>query len=134
GISLQNQTDLWRPFPVEYKRGEPKSGNYDAAQLCAQAICLEEMLCCDIPCGALFYGEIKRREAVEFTPELRGAVQNALREMHDLFRRGYTPKSKPSKACNACSLKELCLPTLAKTQSVQNYLVQSLEGDTCGTY
>ncbi|MEG2435622.1 MAG: CRISPR-associated protein Cas4 [Ruthenibacterium sp.] len=133
GISLQNWIELWRPFPVEYKRGEPKAGNYDAAQLCAQAMCLEEMLCCDIPCGALFYGEIKRREAVEFTPELRDAVQNALREMHDLFRRGYTPKSKPSKACNACSLKELCLPTLAKTQSVQNYLVQSLEGETCGT-
>ncbi|MEG2596435.1 MAG: CRISPR-associated protein Cas4, partial [Ruthenibacterium sp.] len=116
GISLQNWIELWRPFPVEYKRGEPKAGNYDAAQLCAQAMCLEEMLCCDIPCGALFYGETKRREAVKFTPELRDAVQNALREMHDLFRRGYTPKSKPSKACNACSLKELCLPTLAKTQ------------------
>lgn len=127
GVKLQNQADTWQPFPVEYKRGEPKIGNYDAAQLCAQAMCLEEMLCCVIPRGALFYGETKRRQAVEFTPELRCAVQEALLEMHNLFRRGYTPKSKPTKACKECSLQDLCMPTLMKTKSVQSYLAQSME-------
>ena len=62
GIPLAGKEGLWQPYPVEYKRGSPKQGAYDEAQLCAQALCLEEMLCCDIPEGALYYGEIRRRE------------------------------------------------------------------------
>ena len=116
----------WLPFPVEYKRGEPKSGNFDAAQLCGQAMCLEEMLCCEIKKGALLYGETRRRLPVEFSPELRGQVCAALEEMHELARRGYTPKVRPSKACKACSLSELCIPTLMKTKPVKEYLEESL--------
>ena len=70
GISLNGHDGLWQPYPVEYKRGKPKEHNADEMQLCAQAMCLEEMLCCTIPCGALFYGEPRRRTEVEFTPEL----------------------------------------------------------------
>jgi CRISPR-associated protein Cas4 len=107
---------------VEYKRGEPKENNCDAAQLCGQAMCLEEMLCCEISSGALFYGERKRRTIVEFSSELRSEVLAALKEMHELYDKGYTPKVKPGKSCNACSLKELCMPVLMKNTSVKEYL------------
>jgi CRISPR-associated exonuclease Cas4 len=99
----------------------------DEAQLCAQALCLEEMLCCDIPDGALFYGETRHRQPVTFTPELRQEVEDTVLEMHQLFQRGSTPKVKPTKACNACSLKDLCLPKLMRTRSVSDYLRSHLE-------
>lgn len=122
GIHLHGRDGQWQPFPVEYKRGKPKEHQADELQLCAQAMCLEEMLCCSIPKGALFYGEPRRRTVVEFTSELRQTVQENLAEMHDYYARGYTPKVKPRKGCNACSLKELCLPKLMKKKSVTAYL------------
>ena len=127
GVTLNGRDGRWLPYPVEYKRGEPKAGNCDALQLCAQAMCLEEMLCCHIPEGALFYGQTRRRQVIAFTDELRAQVQSALAEMHQLFHRGYTPKVKPSKSCNACSLKELCLPVLGRKSSVSSYLTAAME-------
>lgn len=126
GVGINGWEGLWMPFPVEYKHGEPKENNCDAAQLCAQAMCLEEMLCCQIPRGALFYGQTKRRLSVEFSEELRQETKDALAEMHALYKREHTPKVKPSKACNACSLKELCLPVLMKKLSVKAYLEERL--------
>lgn len=127
GISLQGEEGLWQPFPVEYKRGEPKDHQADELQLCAQALCLEEMLCCDVPEGALFYGEIKRRTSVSFDHKLRLQVQEMLNEMHSLYKRGYTPRVKPSKSCNACSLKELCLPELLNRKNVRAYIKEAME-------
>lgn len=126
GISLNGHDGLWQPYPVEYKRGKPKEHNADEMQLCAQAMCLEEMLCCTIPCGALFYGEPRRRTEVEFTPELRRAVEDSLNEMHDYYKRGYTPKAKPRKGCSACSLKEICLPKMVQRKSVAAYVEGAL--------
>lgn len=127
GIPLRGKEGLWQPYPVEYKRGNPREDTGDTLQLCGQAMCLEEMLCCDIPEGALFYGEIRRRVVVPFTEELRAQVRELLAQMHDLYHRGYTPKVKPSKSCNACSLKELCLPKLMKNRSVAAYLKDAME-------
>lgn len=127
GISLPGREGLWQPYPVEYKRGSPNTTSANALQLCGQAMCLEEMLCCQIPVGALYYGETRRREQVEFTAALRQEVQEALTEMHQLQIRGHTPKVKPSKSCNACSLKDICLPKLMRTQSVSKYLHAHLE-------
>lgn len=127
GISLPGREGLWQPFPVEYKRGSPKTTEADQLQLCAQAMCLEEMLCCKVPEGALFYGEIRRRELVSFTPELREQVRSMLTEMHELYARKYTPKVKPAKRCNACSLRELCLSKLSRKKSVAEYLRTSAE-------
>lgn len=90
-------------------------------------MCLEHILCCDIPEGALYYGEIRRRERVAFTPALRSQVKELLLQMHELYRRGYTPKVKPTKSCNACSLKDLCLPRLLKSRSVSAYLKSAME-------
>lgn len=129
GVALARTDGLWLPYPVEYKVGESKEGSYDEAQLCAQAMCLEEMLCCDIPAGALFYGKVRRRQVVEFTPALRELVVNTAHEMHELYDRGSTPKVKPRKGCNACSLKELCLPKLLKNPSVSGYLNRALQED-----
>lgn len=118
---------LWLPYPVEYKRGSPKAGEEDKLQLCAQAMCLEEMLCCSVPEGSLFYGETRRRLPVIFTLELRQTVEKLAEEMHGHFQRGYTPKGKPGKSCSACSLKELCLPKLMKQKSVNVYLQEAVK-------
>ena len=129
GVPLYKEQGLWVPFPVEYKRGSPKSHQADELQLCAQAMCLEEMLCCHIPEGALFYGETRRRTAVSFSIKLREKVQEMLEEMHLLYQRGYTPKVRRSKACSACSLQELCLPGLMKGHDVDAYLHQAMEAE-----
>lgn len=127
GIRLPGQEGLWQPYPVEYKRGTPKIIDADKLQLCAQAMCLEEMLCCDIPEAAIYYGEIRRREVVDLDEDLRNRVRELLTEIHDLARRGHTPKVRPGRGCNACSLKELCLPKLMKKRTVADYLRKSME-------
>lgn len=99
-----------RPFPVEYKRGKPKPNNIDAVQLCAQALCLEEMLSVEIPAGALFYGETRRREQVAFTPELRTETIARAEAVRDMIASGITPPPDHGKHCRACSLVELCRP------------------------
>jgi CRISPR-associated exonuclease Cas4 len=129
GVSLQGREGLWSVFPVEYKRGKAKSDQSDELQLCAQAMCLEDMLCCEIPEGALYYGEVRCRHPVAFTPELRQTVRDSLAEMHMLYDRGYTPKVKPTKACNACSLKELCLPDLMRRTSPSDYIRKHMEDE-----
>ena len=129
GVPLPGREGKWLAYPVEYKRGEPKEDNCDAAQLCGQAMCLEEMLCCEIPRGALYYGEPRRRTEVDFTPALRQEVRALLEEMHALYARGSTPKVKPTKGCNACSLKGLCLPKLMRSKSVSAYLRGAMEGE-----
>lgn len=130
GISLPGQTGLWRVYPVEYKRGSPKENDADALQLCGQAMCLEEMLCCDIREGALFYGQTRRRVPVSLSDTLRERVRAALEEMHALYRRGHTPLVKPSKGCGACSLKALCLPALTRAGSAARYLAEAIGGES----
>lgn len=127
GVALYGMDGKFTVFPVEYKRGSPRKDDANALQLCAQAMCLEEMLCCDIPNGALYYGETRRRENVEFSPELRRKVREMLEQMHRLYDRGHTPKVKPTKSCNACSLKELCLPKLLRIRSAQDYIADRME-------
>lgn len=127
GTPLAGEEGLFQPYPVEYKHGSPRADTANDLQLCGQAMCLEEMLCCSIPEGALFYGEPRRRTVVFFTPELRETVRRDSDEMHQLYHRGHTPKAKPSKSCSACSLKELCLPQLVRRESVQTYLRRAME-------
>lgn len=114
----------WLPFPVEHKRGKPKTGNCDAVQLCAQALCMEEMLGIAVPAGALFYGATRRRRDVAFDEVLRGETAAAARRFHDLVDSGRTPAAEyaPEK-CDACSLLPLCLPkTAGQGRSVRRYL------------
>ncbi len=127
GIKLQGHRGNFSVYPVEYKKGKPKITQEDKLQLTAQVLCLEEMFSSSIPEGALFYGETRRRENVEITQDLRQEVRDAFREMHRYFDRRYTPKVKYSKSCNACSMKDICLPKLGKTGSVKTYISQMLE-------
>jgi CRISPR-associated exonuclease Cas4 len=117
----------WQPFPVEYKRGKPKKDNYDKVQLCAQALCLEEMLDAEIPCGALFYGKTRRRQDVLFDDSLRQATEAAAEELHALFESEYTPKPVYEKKCKSCSFINLCLPkTLGGRRSANQYLLKAM--------
>ena len=127
GVSLQSTEGLWKPMPVEYKHGRAKASDADRLQLCAQAMALEEMLVCEVPEGEIFYEETRQREHVSLTPELRSTAQTMADEMNRLFARGYTPKSKPGKHCNACSLKELCLPALYQQADPAAYLREHIE-------
>lgn len=128
GIDLFGYEGKWNIVPVEYKRGTVKENNADELQLCAQAVCLEEMFQMDIPEGFLYYGENRRRHQVEFTSELRSEVERTADKMHEMFRRGHTPGAKPSKQCKACSLENLCLPKLQKSMDVRKYIEQSIYG------
>ena len=129
GVTLAGREGTWQPYPVEYKRGKPKPFEADELQLCAQAMCLEEMLLCAIPEGSLFYGEPRRRTRVALDGALRGRVEAMLAEMRALYERGYTPKAKPGRGCAACSLKDLCLPRLTRIQSPDAYLRAHLPGE-----
>lgn len=108
--TLPGRTGLWRPCPVEYKRGKPKAHRADEVQLCAQALCLEEMLGVQISEGALFYGEPRRRTVVSFDVALRTLTETVISAVHDLIAKGETPSPRVSKGCDACSMKELCRP------------------------
>lgn len=112
GVVLHGVDGLWKPFPVEYKRGKPKSDDSDKIQLCAQAICLEEMLNTSIPSGSLFYGTTRRRQDVAFTPQIRIATEDAALRLHALFDLGITPAAKREVKCENCSLLNLCMPDL----------------------
>lgn len=127
GVSLSGRKGKWRPVPVEYKRGKPKEHDADALQLCAQALCLEEMLACSIPEGYLYYNEIRHRQAVMLTEDLRQRVREGFAQMRALLERGHTPKVKPRPACRSCSLLEVCLPGLNKSPSVSTYMWQLYE-------
>lgn len=128
GITISGYDGKWKIVPVEYKHGKPKEHNADELQLCAQAICLEEMFLTDIKEGFLYYGENRRRSNIIFDENLRNEVKKASDEMHQLFHKGYTPKVKPSKQCNSCSLKNLCLPKLQKSVKVSTYIEQNISG------
>ena len=129
GAKLNGERGSWRPYPVEYKRGTTKINNADRLQLCAQAMCLEEMLGCQVEEGALYYGQSRRRERVLFTESIREEVRQMLLEMHSYFSRGITPKVKQGDHCNACSLKDICLPSLSKRLSVTNYVLRHVQED-----
>lgn len=128
GVSLAGREGRFLPAPVEYKRGKVKSDGSDEIQLCAQALCLEEMLAVPIPVGYLYYGQTRRRVAVELTVALRERVRKATQEMHAYFERGYTPKVKPFKGCNSCSLADVCMPQAqAENVQVSAYIRQQME-------
>ncbi len=121
---------FWLPFPVEYKRGKPKPDDWDTVQLCAQALCLEEMMKVEIPEGALFYGKTRRRTDVRFDGPLRQRTEEAAMQVHRLIASGVTPEPEYSPKCESCSLINLCLPkTAGKYQAVKRYLDKVMQGE-----
>lgn len=120
--------DIWQPFPVEYKRGKPKLDHCDVVQLCAQAICLEEMLNTTITEGALFYGRTRRRTPVVFDGALRFETEDITSKARKLIASGVTPPPSYSKRCETCSIINQCLPkSIEKRPSVKRYLKRIAE-------
>jgi CRISPR-associated exonuclease Cas4 len=118
----------WRPFPVEYKRGRTKKENWDQVQLCAQAICLEEMLEMDVPQGYLFYGKMRRRQNVIFDADLRAQTADATKRLHNLIDCRRTPAPVYGGKCDHCSFLEMCLPkALDEGRSAVDYLQNIIE-------
>jgi CRISPR-associated exonuclease Cas4 len=133
-LGLAGQADVvefhgGQPFPVEYKRGKPKNDRCDEIQLCAQALCLEEMLAVSVPRGALFYGTTRRRIDVPFDEPLRKLVEKVAERMHELYRQGKTPEANYAPRCEQCSLIEVCLPRRKRDANryLRDRLRQALE-------
>ena len=121
---------VWRPFPVEHKRGKPKSDHCDKVQLCAQALCLEEMLSVPVPEGALFYGRTRRRLDVLFDEGLRRETEEAAEKARRLIASGMTPAPVYARRCESCSLIGECLPKkMEKKPSVKKYLSKMIATD-----
>ena len=129
GVKLPRWPGLWQPRPVEYKRGRPKPDDRDAVQLCAQAICLEEMLGVPVAQGDLYYWETRRREHVTLDPALRLRVSRLAEKMHVAFAEGATPHAERGKHCRLCSIVDLCLPELTvRPRSVRKYVGDEVHG------
>ena len=127
-VEFHKQGKDWLPFPVEYKRGKPKSDDCDLVQLCAQCLCLEEMLGVRIPEGTMFYGRTRRRCAVSFDDELRRKTEETVRLVHAFISAGITPKPEYMKKCEACSLSGICMPrSMGHSLSMEEYFKEVLK-------
>ncbi|MDQ0163795.1 CRISPR-associated protein Cas4 [Aeribacillus alveayuensis] len=122
GVEIVGAEGKYVAYPIEYKRGKPKINDSDVLQLTAQAMCLEEMLLCSINVGYMFYNEIKRRVEVPITLEDKNKVRSIVSEMHDYYRRKYTPKVKTGSFCKNCSLYNICVPNLMNKRTVKSYI------------
>ena len=129
GVELPGVAGRWMPFPVEYKHGKPNGRNADEAQLCAQAMCLEEMLGVEIPSGALFYGKTRHRLDVAFDAALRALTERAAADVHELLTRGVLPEPEYGKWCESCSLVEDCRPK-GHGRSARAWLEREMEAVT----
>jgi CRISPR-associated exonuclease Cas4 len=127
GLRLEGVKGFWRPFPVEYKRGKIKHEKGYEVQLCAQALCVEEMLGAAVLEGAIFYGKSAHRVDIAFTPALRQETGKAALRLHELAQSRQTPIRPYEKKCDSCSLISICLPkTVGGGRSVERYLSGAL--------
>jgi len=125
-ITLSGISGWWRPFPVEYKRGRLRSEISYEIQLCAQGICLEEMLGISIDYGALYFGKTNRRLEIALSVDLRNKTQIAANRLHEIVRLSITPPAKKSSRCRFCSMVNLCLPGLTRKTDIEAYIKHSL--------
>jgi CRISPR-associated exonuclease Cas4 len=122
GVEISGGDGKYIPFPVEYKRGKPKKNDADILQLAAQAICLEEMMLCEVNLGYMYYNETKRRLEVPLSNEYKDKVKTIVKEMQHYYRKRHTPKVKTGSFCKSCSLQNICLPKLMNKRSVKSYI------------
>jgi len=123
GTTLPGLDGLWSPYPVEYKRGRPKLGLCDEVQLCAQALCLEEMLSVTISSGAFFYGQPRRRYEVTFDSSLCRKTETLSSRLHQLTSTGETPPACYTRRCRSCSIYDWCRPkSVGRRKSARRYL------------
>ncbi|NPV80636.1 MAG: CRISPR-associated protein Cas4 [Firmicutes bacterium] len=123
GVVLPGRDGRWYPRPVEYKRGRAKPDDRDEVQLCAQAMCLEEMLKIPVATGSLFYGKMQHRVNVLFDSALRKRVEDLARQMHEIYEEGVTPAAPADVECKLCSLVDVCVPGITRKRgSIEKYI------------
>ena len=127
-LEIETVSGIMRP--VEYKRGRPKKDNWDKVQLCAQALCLEEMRNATIAEGALWYGQTRHREIVSFDAALRAETQAVITEVRKLLESGTTPPAHYAKHCKSCSLLDLCQPQLLSKDRSAIYIASLFSSET----
>jgi CRISPR-associated exonuclease Cas4 len=125
GAKIPGLGGRWRPQPVEYKRGGPKEHRADEVQVCAQGLCLEEMLGVAVPLGSLFYGRTRRRLEVHLDEALRQLVKETASRARAILAGGATPAVARAPKCDACSLLEVCRPEILR-RSARGYLDRAL--------
>jgi CRISPR-associated exonuclease Cas4 len=125
-VELPGLAGRWQPFPVEFKRGKRKVERSYLVQLCAQAMCLEEMLGTAVPAGALYHGQSRRRQAVEFDAALREHTRKLARQLHALVAAGNLPPPEHGAKCKFCSMAGVCVPKLTRSRSARAYLAQNV--------
>lgn len=127
-VALDGESGRWQPEIIEYKRGKPKIDRSDEVQLCAQALCLEEMLGVAIGESSFFYGQPRRRHRVILDDVLREETAQTAARLHGMIRSGKTPPAVYSRKCRSCSLVESCLPKIAEAHAnVRKYIENMLE-------
>jgi CRISPR-associated exonuclease Cas4 len=130
GVPMPRRKGLWKPYPVEYKRTRDKHGSVAyRIQLCAQALCLEEMLQVPVPAGAVFDSKAKRREVTIFDEPLRQEVEHLAARMHQILQSRKTPQAVYAKKCEGCSMKPVCLPSVVESASASRYLSRSIDAN-----
>lgn len=129
GVPVAGTDGRWRPVPVEYKRGRLRHEEGYEVQLCAQAMCLEEMLGVPVETGAMFYGKSQTRMSVVFDHQLREKTRTAAARLHELVRERATPRAAPDARCPSCSMVNRCLPKATARRSVRAYLAQAFADD-----
>ena len=125
GVELAGRRGKWNPYPIEYKHGTSTKKEGYKLQLCLEAMCLEEMLACRIPEGALYYRKTRRREIINLNDEMRNKVEDDVKRMHELYKRGHTPRVRRNKRlCESCSLREACIPELGDAMDATAYMMK----------
>lgn len=130
GAVLPGRRGRWLPFPVEYKKGKPKKDNCDAVQLCAQALCLEEMLSVSIDRGALFYGKTRRRTEIFFDAGLRAETADLAARIHQLLGETRIPPPVNDSRCKQCSIYEICLPGIPRAEGYRRKRIRIALAET----
>lgn len=132
-IHRNDKKEIAKIVPIEYKSGKPKDDAWDEVQVCAQALCLEEMLDIPIANGFLFYGKDRRRHRVDFTEALRSFTIATAERLHALLATGITPEAQYTKRCKSCSLEQICLPRSAgRKKSIKRYIAQFINEEENG--
>jgi CRISPR-associated exonuclease Cas4 len=127
GCKLAGKIGNWIPYPIEYKRGTARRGFGDEVQICAQALCLEEMLCCSVPAGSIYYASTRKRREIDFDARLRAETASAITGVRALIAAGITPPAEYGKKCDTCSLFDLCQPKLpVQGKDPRRYLARYL--------
>ena len=118
-VEFRDERGVVTPYPVEYKSGKPKRDICDAVQLCAQALCLEEMLGVSVPDASLYYGKTRHRLKVDLTEELRRSTVSAIEAVHEMVKKRIVPEARYGKKCGSCSLYDSCMPKLGAKKMSQ---------------